>query len=245
MRRTKLLLIAVGVVLTISAFFVANVPLKAEMWPVSLAAILGFSAPVVYGSLRWLGPVKGLMMVLGLGVYALIFETIAIKTGLPYGAFSYGQLLGPHLFDAVPATVLVAWSPLVLGIIPLLPKMGLLKTVVLATVLMVLADTVLDPAAVRLGFWAWQQPGQYYGVPFINFIGWFVSGGIAMAAVIALKQKNQWPTPPTILIINFAAIIFFWSMVNLFSGQWIPVFIGAALLYYIIRRVQDVTLKDR
>lgn len=178
-------------------------------------------------------------------MYALLFETIAIKTGLPYGNFDYGRLLGPHLFEAVPATVLVAWSPLVLGILPLLKKAPYITTVCVGTGLMVLADTVLDPAAVHIGFWAWQQPGPYYGVPFINFVGWIISGGIAMAAVEALRRKYDWRSPPAILKYNFMAIILFWVMVNLFSGQFVPVIVGGGLLMYAVKRHRSGTLKDR
>ena len=40
---------------------------------------------------------------------------------------------------------------------------------------MVVCDLVLDPAAVRLGFWAWYDPGPYFGVPVINFLGCVLS----------------------------------------------------------------------
>ena len=41
------------------------------------------------------------------------------------------------------------------------------------SILMVLLDLVLDPIAVDEKRWKWKKSGAYYGVPFLNFLGWF------------------------------------------------------------------------
>ena len=51
----------------------------------------------------------------GLGLYALVVESLAVATGIPYGRFSYSEVLGPPLFGLAPPTVLLAWTPLILG----------------------------------------------------------------------------------------------------------------------------------
>lgn len=39
----------------------------------------------------------------------------------------------------------------------------------------VLLDLFLDPIAVGAGIWVWLVPGSsYYGIPLLNFVGWFV-----------------------------------------------------------------------
>lgn len=103
---------------------------------------------------------------------------------------------------------------------------------------------VLDPAAVSLGFWSWSEPGMYYGVPLVNFVGWVLSGGIAIGVLEIVRRKKRWPKLPALLIYNVAAIIFFWSAVNAFYGQWIPVFIGGVLLVLIRRHVPDRKVID-
>lgn len=230
------IVIPIAIVLAILGLFLARIPMQVELWYISVIAILLFGAPVIIFTMRWLGRRKGLALIGALGIYALLIETFAIQTGMPYGVFDYGGLLGPKLFDAVPVTVLLAWTPLVLGVLAVLPSIKpLWKRVIVATLSLVVVDMVLDPAAVHIGFWAWDLPGFYYGVPLVNFGGWVLSGGIAFTAIIYLQQRFKWPPLPAVLGWNLLAIVFLWTMVNLFAVQLIPAVLGLAvcgLIYY-------------
>jgi uncharacterized membrane protein len=45
----------------------------------------------------------------------------------------------------------------------------------LAAVIAVSLDLFIDPVAVALGYWVWRVPGNvYFGIPLLNFVGWFV-----------------------------------------------------------------------
>ncbi len=234
MKHKSLLLVAI--VFAILGLFLARIPMHAELWYISVIAILLFGTPVVFFTVRWLGRRRGLLLITLLGIYALLFETIAVKTGLPYGSFSYGGLLGPKLFNAVPATVLIAWTPLVLGTLALLQTIKpLWKQALVATLMLVVIDMVLDPAAVHVGFWSWDTPGIYYGVPPINFFGWVLSGSLAVSALIYARWRLNWPPLPAMLGWNLIAIVFLWTMVTLFSGQVVPASIGfivCTVLYF-------------
>ena len=198
-----------------AAWGLANAPLRPEFWWVSALAILLFSAPVVVGAIAWLGPRRGVALLAGLGVYALVFESVAIATGVPYGRFSYSEVLGPPLLGLAPPTVLLAWTPLILG------SLAVTRRAWQATALLVVLDLVLDPAAVGLGFWSWTEPGAYYGVPVVNFLGWVVSGGLA---VLALRRL---PRPlPRLLADNLWLVVVFWTAVNAWSGAWVPALVG-------------------
>jgi uncharacterized membrane protein len=36
-------------------------------------------------------------------------------------------------------------------------------------------DLFIDPVAVATGYWVWFVPGEiYFGIPLLNFVGWFV-----------------------------------------------------------------------
>lgn len=232
------IVIPVAIVLAILGLFLAVIPMQAELWYISVIAILLFGAPVVIYTVQWLGRYKGLALIGGLGIYALLIETFAIQTGMPYGQFSYGGLLGPKLFDSVPVTVLLAWTPLVLGVLAVLPPITpLWKRVIVATVSLVVVDMVLDPAAVHIGFWAWDVPGFYYGVPLVNFAGWVLSGGIAFTAIIYLQHKFKWPPLPLMLGWNLLAIVFLWTMVNLFALQMIPAVLGLVVCGLLYKRL--------
>ncbi len=59
----------------------------------------------------------------------------------------------------------------------------ILVRVPVAIVAVVAIDLVLDPAAVAIGFWAFVPPGVYYGVPVSNYVGWVISGTVAVVLV--------------------------------------------------------------
>lgn len=199
-----------------SAWGLVQAPLRAEYWGISALAILLFSAPVIIGAISWLGPRRGTALLIGLGLYALVFESVAIATGVPYGRFVYTGVLGPPLLGLAPPTILLAWTPLILG------SLAVTRRSWQAIALVVVLDLVLDPAAVSLGFWAWEEPGAYYGVPLVNFVGWVVSGGIA---VLALRRL---PRPvPGLFARNLWLVMVFWTAVNAWSGLWLPALVGA------------------
>ncbi|MBB3326992.1 carotenoid biosynthesis protein [Microlunatus antarcticus] len=201
--------------LVAAAAGLVRAPLEPRWWWASALAILLFSAPVIVGAVRWLGVRRGVALLLGLGLYAVVFESVAVATGVPYGRFSYSGVLGPPMLGLVPPTVLLAWTPLLLG------SLASTRRAWQAVVLVVVCDLVLDPAAVSLGFWAWDDPGRYYGVPLVNFLGWVVSGGIA---VLALRRL---PRPlPALFARNLWLVLVFWTAVNAWSGQWLAALVG-------------------
>ena len=206
-------------VLVVAAWAATRAPLSPDLWGVSTLAIVLFSLPVVLGVLRWLGPRRGAALLVGLGLYALVFESVAIATGVPYGRFGYTGVLGPRLLGLAPPTVLLAWTPLVLG------ALAVTRRAWAAVALLVALDLVLDPAAVHLGFWRWDTPGRYYGVPVVNFLGWVLSGGIA---VLALRRL---PRPvPGLLARNLWLVVVFWTAVNAWSGLLVPALVGLVLV---------------
>ena len=213
-----------------AAWALANAPLRPELWWVSTLAILLFSTPVILGAVSWLGPRRGVALLAGLGIYALVLESVAVATGVPYGRFGYSGVLGPRLFGLAPLTVVLAWTPLILG------SLAVTRRAWQAVALLVVLDLVLDPAAVRLGFWRWEEPGRYYGVPLVNFLGWVVSGSIAVLAMRRLPRPL-----PGLLARNLWLVMVFWTAVNAWSGQWVPVVVGigtAAALGLGYRRVR-------
>ncbi|HEY5846180.1 MAG TPA: carotenoid biosynthesis protein [Microlunatus sp.] len=202
-----------------AAWGLANAPLRPEFWWISTLAILLFSAPMIVGAISWLGRRRGIALLGALGLYALVLESLAVATGIPYGRFSYSEVLGPRLFGLAPLTVLLAWTPLILG------SLAVTRRAWQAVVLVVVCDLVLDPAAVRLGFWAWDEPGPYYGVPVINFIDWVLSGGLAVLAMRRLPRPL-----PGLLARNLWLVMVFWTAVNAWSGLWLPAVIGVVVV---------------
>jgi putative membrane protein len=54
-------------------------------------------------------------------------------------------------------------------------------------------DLFIDPLAVAAGYWIWFKPGSvYYGIPLLNYVGWFVLMFFAPLAWILIVRKRQW-----------------------------------------------------
>jgi hypothetical protein len=57
----------------------------------------------------------------------------------------------------------------------------------------VLVDLFIDPIAVARGYWVWTMPGDvYYGIPLLNFVGWFVLMFLAPLAWIVIARRRHW-----------------------------------------------------
>src|SRR5690606_22390054 len=85
---------------------------------VAIGAIVSVSLFALHsyiGAIKQAGLLKGLLIILSLGVFILGVETIAVKTGLPHGKFVYGESLGYKFIGTTPWVVAIAYPPILLG----------------------------------------------------------------------------------------------------------------------------------
>ena len=119
-------------------------------------------------------------------VVSNIFENLSILTGFPFGHYYYTDSLGPKLFlvpiligPAYLGTGYLAWTlaRLLLGATDKrLPGQQVWAVPMLASFFMVAWDLAFDPLASTIHqSWIWLQGGNYFGVPFSNYLGWFLT----------------------------------------------------------------------
>ena len=225
----------------ISGFFVAKIPVQPQLALVSSVFVLAFAFPSYATVLKWLGVKRGLLLLSSLGLYALVVETMAVKTGYPYGAFSYGAKIGTLLFDAVPWTVFFTWTPLVLlamgQIAQITQAKMLFGKVLLSGIFLVLIDMVLDPGAVAQEFWKYKAGGLYYGVPLSNFVGWLITGTGGILLAHFLTRENKWSDAPAHLVLSGLLSLTFWTSVCLWMSLWIPGVLGLILVGFVIGKM--------
>ncbi|MDO7906497.1 carotenoid biosynthesis protein [Paenibacillus sp. JX-17] len=122
---------------------------------------------------RSLWPAAAIIWLAGMGV-----EWIGVHTGWPFGQYGYSSILGIRLFG-VPVTLGFAWIAVVGNAVLISGRFGSSWIrAICAGAGAVLLDLVLDPAAHARGFWHWGGTGGFYGVPWSNFIAWFVVGAL-------------------------------------------------------------------
>ncbi len=113
-------------------------------------------------------------------------ENTSILTGFPFGHYYYTEILGPKLF-LVPIQVFAAYFGMgyvswTLGRAILgdfagpRPAARTITLPVTAAFIMVAWDLTCDPLASTVQQrWIWLDGGAYFGVPFVNFLGWYLT----------------------------------------------------------------------
>jgi len=159
---------------------------------------------------RW----RTVALAAGLGFAA---EAIGLASGYPFGGYTYTPVLAPALLG-VPVVVAGAWMILFVYVRQM--QMALWASALAMTAL----DLVIDPlAASFLGFWKWQAVGPYYGVPLINFAGWFAVSLLIFALApkhTALNRQAVW--------LGTSILLFFTALAAI-HHYFFPAFLGAVL----------------
>ncbi|MCG8441176.1 MAG: carotenoid biosynthesis protein, partial [Caulobacterales bacterium] len=73
---------------------------------------------------------------------------------------------------------------------------------VLATFVMVMWDLCMDPARATItGLWDWRNGGAYFGVPFVNFMGWSLCV-FTFYFIFALTLRSKDSATPDPMIVS-------------------------------------------
>lgn len=234
-RRTPRSLILACAFFFLASLFVVRFPGVPGASIGSYISTFLIALPSAIGLFRYLGVRLATLSLLLVSLFAYAVESLGVATGFPYGDFYYGEALGPRIAGLVPFLLPLSYVPLVIGAVAAAwgSRQRLLH-IILATLLLVWMDAVIDPGATSLGFWVWPDGGPYYGVPPSNFAGWLLSGAVATALLLVIGRWSENPTPT--LLDSAAIATSFWTGVAVFSGLVAPIFFGTVLLAYLFVR---------
>ncbi len=150
-------------------------------------------------------------------VVAWASEALGSKTGFPFGAYHYTDRLQPQLLG-VPLLIPLAW----LMMLPpawavaqrITGRASGIAFIAVSALAFTAWDLFLDPQMVNWGLWAWDQPGQYFGIPLINYAGWLLVSGL----ITALARPPALPARPLLIVytltwlIETVGLILFWAL---------------------------------
>ena len=179
-------------------------------------------------------------------ILSLSSELLGTSTGFPFGHYRYLSGLGYKIAGLVPFTIPLSWfylgmSAFVLawaglGAAGLLGWRRRLGAIALGALLLTAWDFVLDPAMSQTPypFWEFQDPGQFFGMPYRNVTGWLGTGALFMSVASLFWEesiqisRSQLTTPLAIYLVNFAfgAVI---TLNQLDTRFWIPTAISVLL----------------
>jgi len=108
----------------------------------------------------------------------MLVEIIGVQTGLLFGDYAYGSVMGVKFFG-VPLLIGLLWFVTVFGAGHLTQllfgravKSPYTKSVI-AALITTLFDVLLEPGAIALGYWRWfSDQGE---VPLFNYVCWFLT----------------------------------------------------------------------
>jgi putative membrane protein len=197
-----------------------------------------------YRTLGWRNWLAFMLPSIGL---SLSSELLGTSTGFPFGHYAYLSGLGYKIAGLVPFTIPLSWFYVGLSTY-VLARAGLeakdvtgwkkqVGAIAIGALLLTAWDFVLDPAMSQTAypFWEFQEPGQFFGMPYRNLSGWLGTGIVFMsvAAVFWRSQpmkltRSQLWVPLVVYLVNFAfgAVI---TVASLDTRYWIPTAISVTI----------------
>lgn len=148
-------------------------------------------------------------------LFGFLIELAGVKTGVVFGRYRYGGTLQPALAE-VPLAIGFAWLAMLLCSGALTARvLSHVKTpnlVLQAGVIagfMLLFDFFMEPAAMKLNYWQWQDGT----VPPRNYLAWFVTG---YALAFSGLRTQFWRAQTSIISVHaYIAQLGYFSIVNL------------------------------
>ncbi len=130
-------------------------------------------------------------------------EAIGAATGVPFGHYDYTDALQPQLLG-VPLLIPLAWLmmlPPAWAVSATLRPVadggrGRLRFAALSGAAFTAWDLYLDPQMVAHGLWEWEHPGGYFGIPWVNFLGWWATA----TALTWLVNPRDLPRRPLLIV---------------------------------------------
>ena len=158
---------------------------------------------------------KLLMWAILVLVASFAIELFGVKSGIIFGHYVYGETLKPILMG-VPIAIGFAWlcmlltsTAVVQRILPKFSNYHILTQAISISMLTVLFDIVMEPAAMKLGYWTWLDGS----IPIQNFIAWFVTS--FLFAIIGVRIDLFKEKLPAIVFHAYLAQLIYFGMVIL------------------------------
>ncbi len=159
---------------------------------------------ILFNHLDWKKAwILGLTFIIG-----FLMEVVGVNTGVPFGVYSYGPVLGPKLWET-PWIIGVNWLILLYGANAIARRFAMTPRAQALTAagLMVVLDYLIEPVAIRFDFWTWEAGTP----PLMNYIGWFATAcGLSLVWQYGRIQLNT-----RMAYAVYATELIFFGIVNL------------------------------
>ncbi len=151
-------------------------------------------------------------------VVTLIIEIIGEKTGAIFGRYAYGDVLSYNIIEIfnVPLIIGFNWVMVILSATALSSKIihNDILQIPVSGLIAVAFDYVLEPVAIRLGYWYWLDEFGFTirEIPLENYLAWFL---ISSLFAFIIKRFNL-NLKGNFLLYYFFSQLFFFQFLNIF-----------------------------
>jgi uncharacterized membrane protein len=168
------------------------------------SVVLFFLASVTHAlahrGLRW-----ALTFVVVTAGGGLLAEAVGVRTGWPFGDYTYSASLGPQVFG-VPVVVPMAWTMMAYPMFLAARRLTRRWTAVVGAIGLAGWDVFLDPQMVADGRWHWSDPTPSLPgistVPVTNLVGWLAVAFVMMLVLCATVPRDRGSeTLPAVLLL--------------------------------------------
>lgn len=122
-----------------------------------------------------------------------LVEWAGVRSGIIFGRYQYGEVLQPQI-AGVPVAIGFAWLTLLISaaalerLIPTAPAADrIIHRSLRIAGLMVLFDLLMEPVAVKLGYWQWAGGS----IPLQNYAAWFVIGFLLSLFYLRIRIRTD------------------------------------------------------
>ncbi|MEO8209943.1 MAG: carotenoid biosynthesis protein [bacterium] len=139
--------------------------------------------------------------------FTLTIEITGVWTGIIFGKYSYGDVLGYKLFG-VPLIIGFNWMLVILGAVNISSKLSsnFYYISLICGMLGVMFDFILEPVAVKFGYWQWSNNI----IPLQNYLAWFLVSFLISFSIRYFKINIY----SKVFIHYFTGLILFFLILN-------------------------------
>lgn len=143
---------------------------------------------------------KTILVFLAIAAAGYLVEAAGVITGKIFGNYSYGKTLGLSILNT-PVIIGLNWLFLVYATSSLFEKYPIrhIYKILLASLVMVIYDMILEPVAPKLDMWHWINSE----VPLQNYVAWFVLAVVFHSVIKLYKVSTRNPIAPWVLLCQF------------------------------------------
>lgn len=206
-KRKKITFILFAMVL-ISAFLEIGFGYMGKTSPPAYNMIMGaaFACFALLHGITYNGKKAVIFLAVFTFIVTFIMEYYGVKTGLIFGEYHYGDVLGQKILDTVPFLVPFSWFMFMyVSTISVDAAFGGRYTgkaaplifAMLDCAAMIFLDVLIDPIWVTRGTWTWTAVhtlpagSVFYGIPVQNYFGWLITTMIIFIPYRIIYFRNK------------------------------------------------------